>query len=186
MENNVSIAVVNKNVRFNGRVNYMLDNAKNKVGSYSKEKVEAFKKKMVVALEKAYDTYVDFDIAINDAMDAFGDRLIDGYENFAEKIREIQPIAPKREAGSAYDKLKPMMSDEEFRRLGIDIDNEDSITELQEFKKELMMGNFPQSKENKGPVRRRIRSRGVFNIWMTVLISILFLGIFIVVASLGY
>ena len=89
MENNVSIAVVNKNVRFNGRVNYMLDNAKNKVGSYSKEKVEAFKKKMVVALEKAYDTYVDFDIAINDAMDAFGDRLIDGYENFAEKIREL-------------------------------------------------------------------------------------------------
>ena len=83
------------------------------------------------------------------------------------------------------------MSEEEFRQLGIDIDNIDDITELQEFKKELLMENFSQTKQNNGPVRRLIprrdiNNRGVFNIWMTILISVLFLGIFIVVATLNY
>lgn len=191
MENNISVVVVDKKNSFNERATFVLDNAKNRVGSYSKDKIEVFKKKMLIALEKVKDAYVDFDIAVNDAVDAFGDRLIDGYENLVEKIKEVQPIAPEREESSVFDKLKPMMSDEEFRKLGIDIDNEDSVTELQEFKKELMMGNFPQAKENRGPVRRLVprrdgRNRGVFNIWTTVLISVLFLGIFIMVAALNY
>lgn len=191
MDRNVSVAVVDKNARFNSGVTIMVDNVRNKVGSYSKTKIDEFKKKMFAFLEKAVDAYFDFDDAVNDAMDGFTDRLIDGYEVLEEKVKEYQYVASKKESVSVFDKLQPMMSEEEFRRLGIDIDNEESITELQEFKKELMMGNFPQVKENKGPVRRLVprrdgRNRGVFNIWTTVLISVLFLGIFIVIATLRY
>ena len=62
---------------------------------------------------------------------------------------------------------------------------------MKEFRKELMMDNFPQAKEKNGPVRRLSlkpgnHSRGVFNVWMTVLVSVLFLGIFLVIMAINY
>lgn len=191
MRSNVSVIVVDSNTRFKGGVSLMLDNARNKVGNYSKSKIESFKKKTLEFVDKMVDIFTEVDIAVSDSMDNFADKIIDSYVGFQEKKKQNQEIEPKKEGGISFDDLQPMMSDEEFERLGIDIDNMDNITELQEFKKELMMGNFSQTKENKGPVRRLvpkrdINNRGVFNIWMTIIISVMFLGIFIAVAILNY
>lgn len=190
MRSNVSI-VVNDSVSFNRDGSTIVNNARNKVGSYSKSKIEIFKKKIFIILEKAYDSYIDFDIAIDEFMDNWFDKIMDRYDRLQEKRLEGKELTSISEEVSSFDKLQPMMSEEEFRQLGIDIENTDSIVELQEFKKELMMENFSHTKENNGPVRRLvprrdINNRGVFNTWMTILISILFLGIFIVIATLNY
>lgn len=190
MESNISVVSVNKNARFNGGVSSMVNNVRNRVGSYSKDKLEAFKKKSLVILDRTLDAYIRFDDAVNDVMDNFADKLIDGYETLEEKMKERKSEVSVAQDVSVYDKLQPMMSEEEFRELGIDIDNSDNITELQEFKKEIMSVNFPQTKKNSGPVRRlvskRNNSRGSFNIWTTVLVGSLFLGILVALTFIYY
>lgn len=190
MRSNISI-VVNDSVSFNREGSTIVNNARNKVGSYSKSKVEIFKKKIFLIMEKAYNSSVDFDIVLNEFMDNWFDKIMDRYDRLQEEKLALKEQTSMGEEVSSFDKLQPMMSEEEFMQLGIDIENTDSITELQEFKKELMMENFPQTKVNSGPVRRLVprrdmNNRGVFNTWMTILISILFLGIFIVIAAINY
>ena len=190
MGSNNSVVSVDRNARFNGGVSLMVNNSRNRVGSYSKDKVEAFKRKSLLILDRVYDAYIGFDDAVNDVMDNFADKIIDGYEALEEKIKERKSEVSVAQGVSVYDKLQPMMSEEEFRELGIDIDNSDSITELQEFKKEIMSVNFPQTKKNSGLVRRlvpkRYNSRGSFNIWTTVLVGSLFLGILVALTFMYY
>lgn len=167
----------------------MFDNARNKIGTYSKKKVEIFKEKTLVFLKKAYDTYDRLDSAISSSFDAWTDKMFDSYERFEEEKMKSEEVIQKTDDVSVFDKLQPMISDKEFKRLGLD--KEESISEMQEFQRELMMDNFPKERENSGPVRRLvpkrgIHNRGVFNIWTTILISVLFLGIFIVIAVLNY
>ena len=190
MGSNNSVVSVDRNARFNGGVSLMVNNSRNRVGGYSKDKVEAFKRKSLLILGRAIDAYIRFDDAVNDAMDNFADKLIDGYEAFGEKMKERKSEVSVPDV-SVYDKLQPMMSEEEIKALGINIDNTDDITELQEFRKELMMGNFPQTEKNSGPVRRRVpnrgnNSRGSFNILTTVLIGSLFLGLLVILTFMYY
>ena len=185
------VSVVDSSTRFKVDISLLMDNTRNKVGNYSKSKIESFKKRVFGFVEKAVDVFDDVDIAVNDSMDNFFDKILDNYEIFQEKRKQNREILPTRKGRISFSELQPMMSDEEFERLGIDIDNMDSITELQEFKKELMMGNFSETKENNGPVRRLVpksdvNNRGIFNISMIILISVLFLGICIAMAILNY
>lgn len=167
----------------------MFDNARNKIGNYSKKKVEMFIDKTLVFLERAYNVYDKFDSVISGSIDGLADKLFASHENFEVKEKKNEEELSKKDDVSVFDKLQPMMSDEEFKRIGLD--KEETITGMQEFKKELMMDNFPQARDNNGPVRRLVpkrgmRSRGVFNIWTTILISVLFLGVFIVVVTLNH
>ena len=167
----------------------MFDNNRNKIGNYSKKKIKVFKEKTLVFLKKAYYVYDRLDSAISSSFDIWTDGLFDSYMSLKEKKNEEQVVTLKKDNISAFDKLQPIMSDEDFRRLGLD--REENITRMEEFQKGLMMDNFPKEKENRGPVRRLvpkrgIHSRGVFNIWTTILISVLFLGIFIIIALLNY
>ena len=166
----------------------MFDNNRNKIGNYSKKKVEMFKEKTLVFLKKAYDIYDRLDSVISSSIDSWTDGLFDSYMSLEEKKNEEQVVTLKKDNISAFDKLQPIMSDEDFRRLGLD--KEENITGMQEFQKELSMDNFPKERENSGPVRRlvpkrSIHNRGVFNIWTTILISVLFLGIFIIITLLN-
>lgn len=145
MEKNIQILSIDKNINFNNGTIFHFSKLRDKIGTYGKDKVESFKRKIAILLERTMDVYDELDFAVNEKIDNLMDRIIDYYESVKRKDE-----SNKQEKTSipAIDKLVPMLSDEEMKKLGLDLDTEDKITELKELKKELLMENY-QTEESK-------------------------------------
>lgn len=172
MGKHVQIIVLDKGLKFgDGRV-FFHDSVRDKIDSYSKGRIADFKKKLAMYFNKVLDAYEEFDWVISEGIDRFADEVFARYEAIKDRIDSSRTRVSKNDV-SAFEKLQPMMSDDDMKRLGID--REAHITELKEFKKELLMENYTSmNKENNNR-----RSRGTLYIWMSVLISVLLMGILI-------
>lgn len=147
MEKDIQILAIDKNINFNNGTTFHYSKLRDKIGTYGKDKVESFKRKIAIFLERTMDVYDELDFAVNEKIDNFMDRIIDYYEDVKRKDESNKQ---EKTRIPVTDKLVPMLSDEEMKKLGLDLDSEDIITELKEFKKELLMENY-QTEESKKP-----------------------------------
>lgn len=202
MEKNKEIVVIDKNQRLNGLVVNSFG-ISDRVNSYNKEKIEMFKKRLSIYLERMrvsvknafenlYDSYVELDILITDIQDRFADMIFSRFDSLSDRVgtyekskvtdfKETVFLATKESSYNTFT-FSPKY-EYTLEKLGDFIDEEDDVTELKEFKKELLMGNF-QKMDNEEIVERRHGSRGILYVWMAALVSVLFTLGFVVISIL--
>ena len=141
----------------------LFGNIQSKVGTYERDKIELFKKKMdekcLELGDKLLFLFDSSDDLLLSFADDFIDKLVDSYEKHKQEkkvsvdiveshvseIEEKNSIIPKRRIN--FEDLEP---------LGYIIDEEDDIKELQELKMELLFnGQDSKVYEESGGIRKK-------------------------------
>lgn len=151
MDNKLKVIVTNKKIP-NGVVS-MFGNVQNKVGTYDKDKLIQFKKKLLeISMEigdRILFLFDEADYAFDIVADKFFDKLIDEFVNHRNKRSINGDISLEKD--NAYrtfiDEDKSFDGDfvvtrkinfEDLEPLGQIIDDEDDIYDLQELKREFL------------------------------------------------
>ena len=111
-------------------VGYFSD--RDKLGTYLKEKINVFKEKMLVIIEKIEDYADDAEDKISEFVGNIFDPVIDCFDDVKLK-RELRE--KEKEQKERYIKVMNLMANN-------DTNYEERITEMKKFKKELLMDNF--------------------------------------------
>lgn len=138
----------------------MFGNIQNRVGTYDKDKIEQFKKKLLEKTlefgEKFLIIFDEFDYAIISVTDKFIDKILDSYDNYKNKELVEENRASNGEdivIGYSSEEYTPSIKREEVvptRRINFEdleplgniIDEEDDVVSLQELKIELLSGDY--------------------------------------------
>ena len=151
MDNKLKVIVSNKKIS-NGVVS-IFGNVQNKVGTYDKDKLDQFKKKLLeISMEigdRILFLFDEADYAFDIVTDKLFDKLMDEFVNHRKKrsINENNSLEKDNTGGIFLDEDKSFDRDfvvtrkinfEDLEPLGQIIDDEDDIYELQELKRELL------------------------------------------------
>lgn len=165
MDKKIKIVVNKKSPK--GIVNFF-GNVQNKVGTYDREKIEYFKKKLaeksVLAGEKILFYMEKIDDVLSSLTDDFFDRALDGYENHHKKQESVDSVV--NNLGDYSDDIiedKPVpviiptrrINFEDLEPLGKIIDEEDDVYQLQELKMELLFREKDDEYSNESEVIRK-------------------------------
>lgn len=163
MAEKIKVVVLDKKTP-RGVVN-IFGNIQNKVGTYNRDKIEQFKKKL---LEKSMDfgekiliVFDEIDYSIISITDKFFDKILDSYDRSKGLVQEEDKVIDKGSSysdeeyiPSSFDEVIPRrkINFEDLEPLGNVIDEEDDIVSLQELKMELLSGDYDDisSKESSG------------------------------------
>ena len=128
------VPIIKEGVSFNS--------VSDKVGVYFNDKIKIFKKMMLFYLDEFIETFEDANYFIDDKINGILDKAIDHIEEerYKNKIKKDEEEKKKH-----IEKIMSLMAD----------DNEisEQITEMKEFKKELLMENFLDEETNVGKRR---------------------------------
>jgi len=169
MDNKFKVIVSNKKIP-NGVVS-IFGNVQNKVGTYDKDKMEQFKKKLLeISMEigdRILFLFDEADYAFDIVTDKLFDKLIDEFVNHRNKksINENNSLEKDNAYRTFIDEDKSFDGDfvvtrkinfEDLEPLGQIIDEEDDIYELQELKRELLYDEQSDEyyKENGGIIKK--------------------------------
>ena len=165
MDKKIKIVVNKKSPK--GIVNFF-GNVQNKVGTYDRERLENFKKKLaeksILVGEKILFYIEIIDDVVVSLTDDFFDRALDSYENHHKKRETV--VVDINNLGDYSDDIiedKPIpviiptrrINFEDLEPLGKIIDEEDDVYQLQELKMELLFRKKDDEYSNESDVIRK-------------------------------